>query len=102
MYTKRLAENLVQKSLLLFEILSFEVYCRSDSDLTQRYAESATPRIVESGSRFSNTISENSCRLLRKKNLSGVAYYAKKFYTLSLKIVKHCRLLRLKFVSAVA
>jgi hypothetical protein len=45
----------------------------------QRYAESATPRIVESGSRFSNTnISENSSRLLRKKNISGVAYYAKK------------------------
>jgi hypothetical protein len=100
MYTKRLAENLVQKALLLFEILSFEVYCRSDSDSpTQQYRESATlrinnmrsrrlsvstiresPRIVESGSRFSNTnISENSCRLLRKKNLSGVAYYAKKF-----------------------
>ncbi len=81
MYIKKLAENLVQKALLLFEILSFEVYCRSDSDSpTQRYAESATPRIVESGSRFSNTnTSENSCRLLRKKNLSGVAYYAKKF-----------------------
>jgi hypothetical protein len=34
MYIKRLAENLVQKALLLFEILSFEVYCRSDSDWT--------------------------------------------------------------------
>ncbi len=101
MYIKRLAENLVQKALLLFEILSFEVYGESatlrindtgsrrlsvstirgvgDSPY-QQYAESATPRIVESGSRFSNTnISENSCRLLRKKNLSGVAYYAKKF-----------------------
>jgi hypothetical protein len=32
MYIKRLAENLVQKALLLFEILSFEVYCRSDSE----------------------------------------------------------------------
>jgi hypothetical protein len=43
MYIKRLAENLVQKALLLFEILSFEVYCRSDSDsLTQPYRESAT------------------------------------------------------------
>jgi hypothetical protein len=62
MYIKSLAENLVQKALLLFEILSFEVYCRSDRlpDSTirgvgdspyQRYAESATPRIVESGSR---------------------------------------------------
>ena len=30
MYIKRLAENLVQKALLLIEILSFEVYCRSD------------------------------------------------------------------------
>ncbi len=30
MYIKRLAENLVQKALLLFEILSFEVYWRSD------------------------------------------------------------------------
>jgi hypothetical protein len=90
MYIKRLAENLVQKALLLFEILSFEVYSRSDSDsLTQRYGESATLRIndtrsrrlpVESGSRFSNrNTSENSCRLLRKKYLSGVAYYAKKF-----------------------
>jgi hypothetical protein len=91
MYIKRLAENLVQKAILLFEILSFEVYCRSDRlpDSTirgvgdspyQRHAESATPRIVESGSRFSNTsISENSCRLLRQKNVSGVAYYAKIF-----------------------
>jgi hypothetical protein len=87
MYIKRLAEVFVQKALLIFEILSFEVYCRSDRlpDSTiwgvgdspyQRYAESVTPRIVESGSRFSNTnISENSCRLLRKKNISGVAYY---------------------------
>ena len=61
MYIKRLAEIFVQKALLLFEILSFEVYCRSDSDSMiwgvgdspyQRYAESATPRIVESGSRY--------------------------------------------------
>ena len=43
MYIKRFAENLVQKALLLFEILSFEVYCRSDSDSPyQQYAESAT------------------------------------------------------------
>jgi hypothetical protein len=43
MYIKRLAENLVKKALLLFEILSLEVYCRSDSDSpTQRYRESAT------------------------------------------------------------
>ncbi len=68
MYLKRLAENLVHKALLLFEILSFEV------------DQIATPRKVESGSCFSNmNISENSCRLLHKKNLSGVAYYVKKF-----------------------
>jgi hypothetical protein len=91
MYIKRLAKNLVQKALLLFEILSFEVYCRSErlpystirgvgDSPYQRYAESATPRIVESGSRFLNmNISENSCRLLRQKNVSGVAYCAKKF-----------------------
>ena len=59
MYIKSLAENLVQKALLLFEILSFEVYCRSDRlpDSTirgvgdspyQRYAESATLRLSES------------------------------------------------------
>jgi hypothetical protein len=95
MYIKRLAENLVQKALLLFEILSFEVYCRSDRlrDSTirgvgdspyQRYTESATPRIVDSGNCFSKTnISENSCRLLRKK-------------------YKRCRLLRLKILNAVA
>jgi hypothetical protein len=34
MYIKRFAENLVQKALLLFEILSFEVYWRSDSNST--------------------------------------------------------------------
>ncbi len=32
MYIERLAENFVQKAFLIFEILSFEVYCRSDSD----------------------------------------------------------------------
>jgi hypothetical protein len=52
MYIKRLAENLVQKALLIFEILSFEVYCRSDSDSpTQRYGESATPRLHDTESR---------------------------------------------------
>jgi hypothetical protein len=61
MYIKRLAENLVQKALLLFEILSFEVYCRSDrlSDSTirevgdfpyQRYAELVTLRINDTRS----------------------------------------------------
>jgi hypothetical protein len=63
MYIKRLAENLVQKAFLLFEILSFEVYCRSDRlpDSTiqgigdspyQRYAESATLRINDRRSRL--------------------------------------------------
>jgi hypothetical protein len=52
MYIKRLAENLVQKAILLFDILSFEVYCRSDSDSpTQRYRESATLRINDTRSR---------------------------------------------------
>jgi hypothetical protein len=118
MYIKRLAEKLVRKALLLFEILSFEVYCsqiatprlndmgsrllsvstirRVGDSPYQRYAESATLRIVESGSRFSNmNISENSCRLLRKKNISGVAYYAKKFYTLSPSTLKNCKRYRL-------
>ena len=52
MHIKRLSENLIQKALLLFEILSFEVYCRSDSDSpTRRYGESATPRLTDTGSR---------------------------------------------------
>jgi hypothetical protein len=95
MYIKSLAENLVQKALLLFEILSFEVYCSSDRlpDSTirgvgdsqyQRYAESATPRIVESGSRFQIRISPRI----------AVGYYAKTY--------KRCRLLRLKILNAVA
>jgi hypothetical protein len=52
MYIKSLAENLVQKALLLCEILSFEVYIRSDSDsATQPYGESATLRINDTRSR---------------------------------------------------
>ena len=52
MYIKRLAEIFVQKALLLSEILSFEVYCRSDSHSpTRRYGESATPRLTDTGSR---------------------------------------------------
>jgi hypothetical protein len=44
MYIKRLAEIIiVQKAFLIFEILSFEVYCRSI----------ATLRINDTGSRFS-------------------------------------------------
>jgi hypothetical protein len=39
LYIKRFAENFVQKALLVFEILGFEVYCRSDRD-------SPTPRYV--------------------------------------------------------
>jgi hypothetical protein len=60
--------------------LSVSAICGVSDSPYQQYAESVTPRIVESGSRFSNTnISENSCRLLFKKNPSGVAYYAKQF-----------------------
>ncbi len=93
MYLKRLTENLVQKALLLFEILSFEVYCRSDrlpdspirgvgDSPYQRYAESATPCIVESGVVFQIRISPRisttqkkykGCRLLRLKILNAVA-----------------------------
>jgi len=51
MYIKRLSEIFVQKAFLIFEILSFEVYCRSDrlpdsmirgvgDSPYQRYAES--------------------------------------------------------------
>jgi hypothetical protein len=95
MYIKRLAENSVQKALLLFEILSFEAYCRSDrlpnstilgvgDSPYQRYAESATPRIVESGVVFQIRISPRI----------AVGYYAKKY--------KRCHLLRLKILNAVA
>ena len=50
MYIKRLGEILVQKAFLIFAILSFEVYCRSDSKSpTQRYR-----------SRFSKTNKEIS------------------------------------------
>ncbi len=91
MYIKRLAENLVQKALLLFEILSFEVYCRSDSDSpTQRYGESATLCINDTRSRrlpvslsrgvvFQIRISPRIAEATTQKNISGVAYYAKKF-----------------------
>jgi hypothetical protein len=59
MYMKRLTENLVQKALVLFEILGFEVYCRSvtpqladmgvgDSP-THWYGESATPQLPMQG-----------------------------------------------------
>ncbi len=51
MYVKRLAENLVQKALLDFEIWSFKVYCKSYSNSpTRRYGESATPRLTDDGS----------------------------------------------------
>jgi hypothetical protein len=51
MYIKRFAENLIKKALLVFELLSFEVYCRSDSDSpTRRYGESATPRLTDTES----------------------------------------------------
>jgi hypothetical protein len=94
MYIKRLAENLVQKALLLFEILSFEVYCRSDSDSPtqhttgsrrlsvstirgvsdspyQRYAESATFRINDS-------LSRGVVFQIRIPPRIAVGYYAKK------------------------
>ena len=69
MYIKRLAENLSQKALLLFEILSFEVHGRSDSDSpTQRYGESATLRIKSRGDAFQ----------IRIPPRIAVGYYAKK------------------------
>jgi hypothetical protein len=44
MYIKRLAENFVQKAFLVFEMKSFEVYCRSDSDsLTRQYGSWRLP-----------------------------------------------------------
>ncbi len=52
MYIKRLAENFVQKALLIFEKISFEIYCRSDTDSPpRRYGESATPRLTDTESR---------------------------------------------------
>ena len=74
MYIKSLAENLVQKALLLFEILSFEVYCRSDR----------LPVSLSRGVVFQIQISPRI----------AVGYYAKKY--------KRCRLLRLKIFNAVA
>jgi hypothetical protein len=96
MYIKRLAENLVQKALLLFEILSFEVYCRSDSDDSmirgvgdspyQRYAESATLRINDTRSwRFPVLLSREVVFQIRISPRIAVGYYAKKS--------KRCRLL---------
>jgi hypothetical protein len=80
MYIKRLAENLVQKALLLFEILSFEVYCRSDSDSpTQRYAESATLRISDTRSRrLPVSLSRGVVFQTRISPRIAVGYYAKK------------------------
>ncbi len=80
MYIKRLAENLVQKALLLFEILSFEVYCRSDSDSrTQRYGESATLRINDTRSqRLPVSLSRGVVFQIRIPPRIAVGYYAKK------------------------
>ena len=80
MYIKSLAENLVQKALLLFEILSFEVYCRSDSDsLTQRYGESATLRINDTRSlRLPVSLSRGVVFQIRIPPRIAVGYYAKK------------------------
>ncbi len=96
MYIKRLAENLVQKALLLFEILSFEVYCRSDSDSpTQRYGESATLRINDTRSRrLPISLSRGVVFQIRISPRISVGYYAKKY--------KRCRLLRKKILNEVA
>jgi hypothetical protein len=91
MYIKRLTGNLVQKSLLLFEILSFEVYCRSDSDSpTQQYGESATLSINDTRSRrLPVLLSRGVVFQLRISPRIAVGYYAKKS--------KWCRLLAKKF-----
>ncbi len=100
MYIKSLPENLVQKALLLFEILSFEVYCRSDrlpdskirgvgDSPYQRYAESATLRINDTGSRRGGVVFQ-----IRISLRIAAGYYAKKY--------KRCRLLRLQILNAVA
>jgi hypothetical protein len=85
MYIKRLTENLVQKALLRFEILSFEVYCRSDSDSpTQRYGESATLRINDTRSRrlsvstIRGSLSRGVVFQIRISPRIAVGYYAKK------------------------
>jgi hypothetical protein len=74
MHIKCLAENLVQKALVLFEILSFEVYCRSDR----------LPVWLSRGVVFQIRISPRI----------AVGYYAKKY--------KRCCLLRLKILNVVA
>jgi len=88
MYIKSLAENLVQKALLLFEILSFEVNCRSDSDSrTQRYGESATLRINDTRTlrindmrsrRLPVSLSRGVVFQIRISPRIAVGYYAKK------------------------
>jgi hypothetical protein len=86
MYIKRLAENLVQKALLLFEILSFEVYCRLDSD-SPRYKELATLRINATRSRrLPVSLSRGVVFQIRIPPRIAVGYYAKK--------CKRCRLVR--------
>ena len=89
MYKKSLAENLVQKALLLFEILSFEVYCRSDRlpDSMIRYGESATLRINDTRSRrLPVSLSRGVVFQIQISPRIAVGYYAKKY--------KRCRLLR--------
>jgi hypothetical protein len=90
MYIKRLTDNLVQKALLLCEILSFEVYCRSDSDSpTQRYGELATLRINDTRSRrLPVWLSRGVIFQIRISPRIAVGYYEKKS--------KRCRLLRKK------
>ncbi len=92
MYIKRLVENLVQKALLLFEILSFEVLCTVDQIATprlndmgvgdspyQRYAESATLRINDTRSRrLPVSLSRGVVFQIRISPKIAVGYYAKK------------------------
>ena len=100
MYIKRLPENLVQKALLVFEISSFEVYCRSiatprladtgsrrlpDSPIlgvgdspTHRYGESATPRLTDARSRGVYKRKNKSLRSLCVPVVAGISGPAKK------------------------
>ena len=77
MYIKRLAEILVQKAFLIFEILSFEVYCRSI----------VTLRLNDTGSRFS------------KMNISERNGDGRQTMHTALKIFKRSSLQRLKILS---
>ena len=80
MYIKSLAENLVQKALLLFEILSFEVYCRSDRLPDSTIRESATLRINDTRSRrLPVSLSRGVIFQIQISPRIAVGYYAKKY-----------------------